>query len=227
MKLRICYLMLCAGLTIFSCSSEQRAQKQIHKGLEFEKLERYDEAIYAFQEAIKIKPELAEAHCELGGVYFKQGSFAMAVSCYQQAVRLKPDYAEAYFDMGSAYTNLELWSKSLESFKEAERLNKDPNLFGAIPFYIGQAHFRLRDYDRAVVAFQKSIDLHYPFPSIAYSMLGNSYGALNRLNEASIALQEAIRLDPNNEMAKNGLAICRLQTLPMANSPKLDIIRFR
>lgn len=200
------FVMLCLTLTLFGCTKEQRARKQISKALELEKLERYEEAIKALHEAIRIKPDLAEVHYELGGVYFKQGSFAVAVSAYQQAIRLKPDYPDAYFDMGSAYTNLEQWNDAVESFTEAARLK--PDMSGAARFYIGQACFQLQDYDGAIAAFQKSIDLQ-PELALVHQYLGASYMALNRWIEASKALQEAIRLDPSNAKAEAGLAYCQ------------------
>ncbi len=206
MKTRTFFVMLCLTLTFFGCSSEQRAQKQIHKGLELKELERYEEAIDAFHEAIRIKPDLAEAHYELGGVYFKQRSFNEAIKCYQQAIRLKPDNPEAYFNMGLAYINLQQWNDVIESFTQAAHLKPDKS--GRAYFYIGEACHQLQDYKGAIAAFQKSIDLQPEF-SKAYKHLGASYGALEHWGEASKALQEAVRLDPSDAEADTLLAYCQ------------------
>ena len=50
-----------------------------------------DEAIRQFQEAIRLKPDYAEAHYNLGNALDKKGRTDEAIRQYQEAVRLKPD----------------------------------------------------------------------------------------------------------------------------------------
>ena len=54
-----------------------------------------DEAIRQFQEALRLKPDSAQAHYNLGVALAKKGQMDEAISQYQEAVRLKPDFAEA------------------------------------------------------------------------------------------------------------------------------------
>ena len=60
------------------------------------------EAIASFQQALRLKPDLAEAGNNLGLALQDQGKLGEAITAYQQAVRLKPDYAEAYNNLGNA-----------------------------------------------------------------------------------------------------------------------------
>ena len=54
-----------------------------------------DEAIRQFQEAIRLKPDYAEAHSNLGTAFFQQGRADEAIRQYQEALRLKPDFPDA------------------------------------------------------------------------------------------------------------------------------------
>lgn len=55
-----------------------------------------DEAIAAWEQAIALKPDFAEAYCEIGIVQRHQGKFQQAIIPLQKAIELKPDYCIAY-----------------------------------------------------------------------------------------------------------------------------------
>jgi tetratricopeptide (TPR) repeat protein len=52
-------------------------------------------AISAYKEAIKIKPNLIEAHLNLGNIYVDMKNMGLALQCFQAAVRLDPDSKKA------------------------------------------------------------------------------------------------------------------------------------
>ena len=61
------------------------------------------EAVAQYQEALRLKPDYAEAHNNLGIALQDQGQLAEAVAQYQEALRLKPDYAEAHWNRALAW----------------------------------------------------------------------------------------------------------------------------
>ena len=71
------------------------AQRHFALGLSFSDEGKFDSAISEFQEAIRLKPDFAEAHFGLGGVYFKKGLYDLAIRHVKQAVLIKPDYVRA------------------------------------------------------------------------------------------------------------------------------------
>ena len=55
-----------------------------------------DEAIAACREALRLKPDYAEAHSNLGVALRNKGQLDEAIAVYRQALRIKPTYAETH-----------------------------------------------------------------------------------------------------------------------------------
>ncbi len=56
--------------------------------------------------ALELKPNLAEAHHNLGVLFMGRGKLDEAVACYRRALELKPDCAEAHHNLGVALMDL-------------------------------------------------------------------------------------------------------------------------
>ena len=75
---------------------EPSLPKYVIPGFSLIALKRYDEAIRCFDEAIKIKPDLADAHAGKGFSLAMTGQHKEAMKCFEEAIRLNPDLADAY-----------------------------------------------------------------------------------------------------------------------------------
>ena len=69
-----------------------------------------EEAIEAYNKALAIKPDYAEAYSNIGVALADQGKLEEAIEAYNKALAIKPDYAEAY-------SNMVLLSKTKVSWK--------------------------------------------------------------------------------------------------------------
>ena len=65
-------------------------------------LMQFDDAIDSYKQALKIKPDYAEAYYNMGIALKDKGDPEAAIDSYKQALKIKPDYAEAYNNMGVA-----------------------------------------------------------------------------------------------------------------------------
>ena len=75
----------------------------IHEGAVFCQLGPYQDAIEPFKQAIRIKPDLAEAHCNLGAIFANIGRYQDAIESYKQTIKIKPDYVNAHSNLGIVY----------------------------------------------------------------------------------------------------------------------------
>jgi tetratricopeptide (TPR) repeat protein len=58
------------------------------------------EARRAYQEAIRLRPSLLEAHVNLGLLHHNDGKLKQAEACYRRALRYQPAFALAHFNLG-------------------------------------------------------------------------------------------------------------------------------
>ena len=76
---------------------------EFDKGEGFSEREDWDTAIACYTEAIRLKPDFADAYYNRGGVHWENGENDKAIKDYSEAIRLKPDYAMAYNNRGIEY----------------------------------------------------------------------------------------------------------------------------
>ena len=60
------------------------------------------EAVGHLKEALRLNPDYAEAHCNLGVSLGKQGRLDDAITHFEKAIRLNPDYADAQNNLRTA-----------------------------------------------------------------------------------------------------------------------------
>jgi tetratricopeptide (TPR) repeat protein len=61
----------------------------------------YAAAAEAYRNAVEVDPEYADAHCNLGSVYFNQGRRAAARDCFARALEIEPGHVEANLNLGT------------------------------------------------------------------------------------------------------------------------------
>ena len=86
---------------------------------------RHEQAIRAYQEAIRLKPDDSGAWYNLGNTYNDSGQHEQAIRAYQEAIRLKPDDSDAWNNLGSAYAHSGQHEQASRAFQEAIRLKPD------------------------------------------------------------------------------------------------------
>ena len=82
----------------------------------------FEGAITDYSQAIRLKPDCAEAYNSRGKVKAFLGDIQGALADYNQAIRLKPDYAQAYLNRGVAKYELGDRQGALNDFRQAAPL---------------------------------------------------------------------------------------------------------
>lgn len=140
-----------------------RAREQLEKGKEFYRNDQDEEAVLAFQEAIKLDPDLAEAHFRLGLGYESlakreaaEAQYKKAVAAYRKYLEANDNDPEAHYDLGQTYAGLGQYSDAIREYREATKLKEDdPDIY----YDLGVAYTKLAQYDAAASAFSKSLEI--------------------------------------------------------------------
>ena len=91
----------------------------VNRGIVFDNTGQHDRAIQDFNEAIRMKPDLAKAHARRGGAYVNIGQHDRAIQDLNEAIRLKPDYFKAYSILGAVYVLTSKKEEGCRSFVRA------------------------------------------------------------------------------------------------------------
>jgi tetratricopeptide (TPR) repeat protein len=83
---------------------------------------RYQEAIKDCSQAIRIRPDFADAHGNRGAAYVKLGLCREAIEDCNQAIKIRPNFAAAYSNRGTAYVALGRSQEAIEDFNQAIRI---------------------------------------------------------------------------------------------------------
>ncbi|MEE2672220.1 MAG: tetratricopeptide repeat protein [Myxococcota bacterium] len=63
--------------------------------------ETYEEAIEAYREALALDPDFADAHCNLGAVFYNRGERNDARRHFERCLRVDPGHVEAHFNLAN------------------------------------------------------------------------------------------------------------------------------
>jgi tetratricopeptide (TPR) repeat protein len=151
-----------------------------------------EEAEKNYKQVIKLKPNHAVAHVNLGNIFQKFGKINDAEVSFKKAIKIKPDFAEAYFNLANLYQFIRS-IKAEASYKKAIEFNPD---YFVAHINLGTLFQRLDRCKEAEVSFKKAIKIKPDF-AITYFNLGNTQKILNKLEEAEISFKKAIELKPD------------------------------
>ena len=113
-------------------------------------------AIEYLNNAIKLKPDYADAYNNRGVAYKNNRQYQQAIDDYNQAIRLKPDYADTYNNRGVCYYAIGQYERAIMDYREAIRLRTDyANAYNNI----GIAYHKLGQYERAMKNYVETIRL--------------------------------------------------------------------
>ncbi len=85
---------------------------------------KYDESRKAFDEAIKLKPDLWDAYLNHSFTYRKEGKFEQEIKELEALIAKNPDYLTAYRNIGVTYVDLKQDQKAVEYWQKAAEKDK-------------------------------------------------------------------------------------------------------
>lgn len=176
----------------------------------------YLEASNELDEALKWKRDQDDVYAHLGQLYYLTHKYRQARTALNQALKRNPRHRYAHQYMG---LTLEKLTRDAEAIKQLRVSlggagKKDQILIG---LHLGDIYARNQDYDKAVEAYRKVLDLDGNNFDGAFQ-LSRTYLAQGDFKNAIVYGEIALRLHPTDKQVKE-----QLDDIRTKNQRKLDI----
>ena len=145
---------------------------------------RFQNAVQAYQEALKVRVDYIDAYQPLGYSLARLDRHAEATEVLKQALQYDPDNAEVYNNLAFTQVHAARYSEAVESGEKAIAL-------------LGQTG----------QSFKQGLQNRNEVLSHAYKNVGNAYNGMKKYNEAADALKQAAAIEPNNAAAHFNLGL--------------------
>jgi len=189
---------------------QTQAKSLLEKGKQLYLDDQDTEAVAAFEQAVKLDPNLAEAHFRLALGYETlnkreeaESEYKKAVETYKTYLDANPDDSEAHYNLGQTYANLAQFSEAIREYRQATRLKTDdPDIY----YDLGVAHTKLAQYDAAAAAFSKSLEID-PEYYRAQDALDEAREGVKRIRAGKKHQEEMLKKQKEEELKKAGLPV--------------------
>ncbi len=167
-----------------------------------------DGEIAAFREAIRLKPDDATTHSNLGSALCDGlRQYDAAIAEFREAIRLKPDHAIAHYGLGVALSKKGDRNGAIEAYREAIRLKPEfADAHGNLAFNL----FKGGDLDGAIAACREALRLK-PGSSNTHCILGDALIKKEDFVGAAAACRDAIRFGAVKPEIRYSLAVCLVE----------------
>jgi tetratricopeptide (TPR) repeat protein len=164
------------------------------------------DAIEHVRRAVKLAPQVALYHANLGEMLRLAGRPKLAAEQARRALEIEPDMPMALSNLGVAFYELKNYEEAARAQRKAIAAKPD---FAEAHSNLGNALHALKRFDEAIAAYRRALELK-PNYADAWANLGTTLHHSGDFNEGMIALRRAIALAPNHANAHSGLGILLL-----------------
>jgi len=128
----------------------------------------YDQAIQAYQKAVELSPDYAEAFVGLGDARQAKGQYDEAIAEYRKALQLEPENARVHYGMGKIYYNeKQLYHEAVAEYERAIQL--EPKFIEA-HLSLGELFEEKGLYQEAVARYTHVLSIDARHPGATYGL---------------------------------------------------------
>ena len=177
--------------------ADLKVQSHYNLGLAYYHNDQIEKAVAAYQKAIQLNPNFADAYGGLGVIYWRTGNLDAAIRHCQKAIKIAPENIEFHQNLTRIYWQKGRYDAAAVGYKIILELNpSDENAL----HHLGLILLSKQAYDEAVSYFQKVLQIN-PDSALTHGALGVAYYKLGEADLAIQEFQEVLRLDPRNQNA--------------------------
>jgi tetratricopeptide (TPR) repeat protein len=158
-----------------------------------QQLGEFEEAIEAYNEALSLKSDYADAYNNIGIILAAQGKLSDGIHAYKKAIENNPDFAAAYNNMGQAMVAQGKQSEAIEAYNRSISLKPD---YAEAFYNLGIVLVTMGRLDDAIYAYKKAIE-NNPNYAEAYNNMGLAFNQKGQIDQAIGAYKKAIENNPN------------------------------
>ena len=150
----------------------------------------------------------AKVRYNLGVCYYRTGQLKAASKELNTAIRISgDDHHRAYYALGMTETALENWPAAKAAFLKAIELKPDD---GEAWFDLAFVYLAEHDYQRAAVAFRRSIENRSVDAALGHNNLGVIIAMSFRFDDAAVEFERALDMSNGRLIAaRSNLAFCK------------------
>ena len=126
------------------------------------------DAVTNYEKVLKLKPDYAEAHNNLGTILHKLGKLDEAIEHFIKAIQFKPDLFEALNNIGAVYKEQRNFDKSESMLIQAINIKPD---YSVAHFNLGNLYKDLGRFKDAILEFYKVLDIDPKYPQAHYNLI--------------------------------------------------------
>ena len=167
---------------------------------------KYAEAAEAFRKCYTIEPANNRGLMGMVEVYMAENKDELAIQTLQTEIQKFPKRADFHIALGNTAVRVGKYDLAIAEFQNvANSLEKDSKAAGELYLRIGETCRRKGDYNAAIQALQKSRGA-LPDNTVVLATLALTLDTSGRKQEARLAYEQCLKLDPRNAVALNNLA---------------------
>lgn len=172
-------------------------------------LQRYDDALAAYDKAIGIQQDFPEAWNGRGQMLAQLQQYQPALDAFDRAIQLNPQSSQSWSDRGYLLNEWQRPNEALQSFAQAIELQQDfPEAWNGR----GQALISLKRYEEAIAAFETAVEQQPDYHQAWYGQ-GWALHNLQKYSEAVTAFDKAVQIKSDYHQAwyQRGNSLSSLQ----------------